>query len=211
MVKEEYYDFLKKQKKKELASREKRFFEIDNESEVMTNYPGRETYLKRVNNTEVRRFHRSKVLTSILLNEPSLVFDFRFTSMHTRIEHVKSLYRQYINVLSANRTSELPFQIYFCNYDQNTEFHKRYSQHLEYDSNLIFETEKNYLDIFPKNQLVYLSRDAKIKMTRYDPDKVYVVGSIIDVGDDRFKYCSYSQAKKDGIRCERLPLDDHIK
>lgn len=211
MVKEEYYAFQKEQKKLEREKRVKRIVDNDNESDVITNYPGKDTYLKRVNNTEIRRFHRSKVLTSILTDEPSVVFDFRFTSMHTRIEHIKSLYRQYINILSANRTSEFPFQIHFCNYDPKTEFHERYGKFLEYDSNLIFETQKNYLDIFPKNKLVYLSRDAKFKMTRYDPDKVYIIGSIIDVGDDRFKYCSYSQAKKDGIKCERLPIDDHVK
>ena len=211
MVKEEYYAFLKEQKRQEKEKREKRVLDLENHPEVITNYPGRDTYLKRINNTELRRFHRSKVLSSILTDEPSIVFDFRFTSMHTRIEQIKSLYRQYINIISANRISELPFQIHFCNYDLDTEFHKRYGNFLEYDSNLIFETQKSYLDIFPKNKLVYLSRDAKYKMTKYDPDKVYIVGSIIDIGDDRFKFSSYSQAKKDGIRCERLPLDDHVK
>lgn len=211
MVKEEYYAFLKEQKRQEREKREKKNTDTDNLSEVITNYPGRDTYLKRINNTELRRFYRSKVLSSILNDEPSIVFDFRFTSMHTRIEHIKSLYRQYINIISYNRTSEIPFQVHFCNYDFDTEFHKQYGISLEYDTNLIFETPKNYLDIFPKNKLVYLSRDAKYKMTKYDPDKVYIVGSIIDVGDDRFKFCSYSQAKKDGIRCERLPLDDHVK
>lgn len=131
--------------------------------------------------------------------------------MHTRIELVKSLYRQYIEIISSNRNSPNPFQIHFCNYDYSTEFHTKYSPFLEYDANLIFETPKNYTEIFPKDKLVYLSRDAKVKMVKYDPEKVYIVGSMIDFGNDKFKYCSYSQAKKEGIRCERLPLDDYVK
>lgn len=131
--------------------------------------------------------------------------------MHTRIEHVKSLYRQYIEIISLNRSSPEPFQIHLCNYDYNSEFHQKYGQFLELDLNLIFETPKSYMDIFPKEKLVYLSKEAKTKMSHYDPEKVYIIGSMIDMGDDKFKYYSYSQAKKDGLRCERLPLDDHVK
>ncbi|CAF0819498.1 unnamed protein product [Brachionus calyciflorus] len=205
LVKEEFYAYQKEQKKLEKLKR------AEIEDKENNSYTGTQTYLKPVGNSEIKDFNRKKVLSSIITNEPSIVFDFRYLSLHTRIEHKKSIYRQFIEIINENRSSKLPFQIHFCNYDSNSDFHQRYAHFLEFDKNLINDTPKSYLDIFPKNKLVYLSRDAKVKMTSYDPDNVYIIGSIIDTGDDKFKYVSYSQAKKDGIRCERLPLDDYVK
>ena len=48
-------------------------------------------------------------------------------------------------------------------------------------------------------------------MRRYDPERVYIIGNIIDSGDKSDSYASYTQAKKDGIECMRLPIDENIK
>ena len=79
------------------------------------------------------------------------------------------------------------------------------------DTNLVQRTSQSYTDIFPKNKLVYLSKDSKRVMTEYDPEKVYIIGNIIDTACEDDAYASYTQARKDGIECLRLPIDENIK
>jgi hypothetical protein len=51
-----------------------------------------------------------------------------------------------VEIVHANRLAAEPFQIHFCNYNKDGPFHKAYSTQISYDENLIFETEKSYLD-----------------------------------------------------------------
>ncbi len=81
------------------------------------------------------------------------------------------------------------------------------------DANLIFETPKSYLDVFPKKDLVYLSKDADKKMNCFDPNKVYIIGCTISSGapTDQYLYASYDQAKREGIECLRFPIEKHFQ
>lgn len=40
--------------------------------------------------------------------------------------------------------------------------------------------KESYLDIFPKEQLVYLTPHCREEMTNYDPDIVYIIGGMVD-------------------------------
>lgn len=40
--------------------------------------------------------------------------------------------------------------------------------------------EKSYLNVFPKNQLVYLTPHSPEVMTNYDHDAIYIIGGIVD-------------------------------
>jgi hypothetical protein len=145
-------------------------------------------------------------------DDPKIVFDFRFLPKHTREDKVTSVYRQMIDIIWHNReVARSPTQILFCNYQTDAKFHQKFGKCLNMDSNLILESEKSYLDLFPRENLVYLSRDAKTVMKAYDPEKIYIVGSIIDDGRDTFKYSSLNQAQMDGIACERMPLERYVK
>ena len=45
-------------------------------------------------------------------------------------------------------------------------------------------TEKHQTELFPKERLVYLSPDSKNDLMEFDDDDIYVIGGIIDKGDD---------------------------
>lgn len=208
LVKEDHYKELREQKRLRTEERRKANAErVFQEGVPRTNYTGHFSFLNRLDESSFRRTYQSRVLTSILTNEPSVVFDFQFVHKHTRLERIKSLYRQFIEIVGVNRESERPFQIHCCNYDYESEFNKTYNKFLGFDTNLIMETPKSYLDVFDREKLVYLSADSRHKMTYYDPDKVYIIGAMIDMGPNDFEYHSYGQAKKDGIACQRLPLE----
>ncbi len=111
----------------------------------------------------------------------------------------------------ANIKENKSFQVHFCNYTRNSEFHDRFGSNLRLNYNHIIDTPRSYMDVFPKEKLVYLSPNATIPMTDYDPNKVYIIGSIIDYDWKKFEMATLKQAKLDGIACECLPIDQNIK
>lgn len=40
--------------------------------------------------------------------------------------------------------------------------------------------EQSYLDLFPKNQLVYLTPNCREELQVYDHDTIYIIGAIVD-------------------------------
>lgn len=210
LVKEDYYERQREHRRKLIEERRKEIAKRRQEllpDEPPSNYPGHFTFMSRINNDDFRLFYQQRVLASIRTKEPSVVIDFRYADLHTRVENLKSLYRQMIEIISINRVFPIPFQIHFCNYNHNSEFHQKYGDWLSLDNNLIMETPKSYTEIFNPSQVVYLSKDASKRMTAYDPNKVYVIGAIVDKNAADFELFSYAQAKKDNVDCQRLPID----
>jgi Trm5-related predicted tRNA methylase len=149
---------------------------------------------------------RKKFFTSLVTQEPSVVFDFRFMKYYTKLDTVNELIYNMGKVISANMNTKRPFNLHICNFDRQGQFSDKYQFNLGFDDNLIYETSQSYIDKFPKEKLIYLSENGDEEMREYDPDKVYIIGAMVDTKD--FSQVSWSrmQAIKDGIRSERLPL-----
>jgi ribonuclease P protein 1 len=159
-----------------------------------------------------KEMKRAKLYTSYMCKSPNVVIDFQFENkFDQRTELVKSLYRQITDIVKENREAADPLNIHFCNYNYDREYHQKYSSIVNYDANFIFETPNSYLDLFPKEKLIYLTRDAKRVMHSYDPNRIYIIGAIIDNKTDLCRFATYAQAKKEGIATESLPLDHYIE
>lgn len=55
----------------------------------------------------------------------------------------------------------------------------------------------SYMDVFPRNRLVYLSPDAKESLKTYNHDDIYIVGAYLDKSS-LHNPVSYQKATKDG-------------
>ena len=213
MIKKQYYNKKKLLRRQEMdrlhEENLKRADEIGDS--YRTNYPGHFSFV-RFSGQAHKEFSRNKLLSAFINQNPSVVFDFRFEhTFDSRDELVKSLYRQIIDVISQNAKAKEPLNLHFCNYNFDRRFNQKYQSCLGFDENLIFETPKSYLDVFPKQKLVYLTRDAKRVMRTFDPNKVYIIGAMVDTKSDAGRLASYAQAKKEGIETECLPLDNFVE
>jgi ribonuclease P protein 1 len=220
LKKQEFYaaeDEIKRQRqiqiKEENAKKFKDLKSGGDSNRVLTNYPGQNSFLRRVSESYQKQHYRNRVCSAFINKNPSIVLDFRYSDMHTRREYISSMVKQIDELIGFNREqSHSPFNMHFCNYKYDSKFHQLYGKMLSLDANMIFETEKSYVDIFPRNDLIYLSPNAKYEMQEYDPSKVYIIGSIVDSAQTAtFKYSSVNQAKIDEIRSERLPIDRYMK
>ncbi len=207
--KESYFEI--KKLKQESLKKSKEEFQKSQDFSYETNYPGHRTFIKRFNQSDFRELYRSRLLSSIVNGSPSVVLDFRYEKDMRRNEIQKSLYRQLIETIAYNRTTPDPFVLHFCNFCKQSEFNKMFSASLGVDENLIMDTNQSYLDVFPREKLIYLSNDSPNVMRHFDPNKVYIVGALVDRNSNDFKYASYSQAKSDKIHSLKLPIDQHVK
>ena len=64
-------------------------------------------------------------------------------------------------------------------------------------------TEQSYLDIFPKENIVYLSPDSRNEL-KWDDEDVYVIGGLVDI--DVKSNASLGKAKREGVRHAHLPM-----
>merc|ERR1712146_447220 len=68
--------------------------------------------------------------------------------------------------------------------------------------------EKSVFDVFPAQNLVYLSPDSPNVLETVENDIIYVIGGIVDRTVS--KGTSLNRAKEYGIRTAKLPLKEHI-
>lgn len=204
-------------KKKVLERKQKTHSELDIKKQLgqpITNYPGYTSYLKIVNTDQISYFYQNKLLSSIRNDAPKIVFDFRYELQ--RENNISSLFKQLSHAIGSNLKVKEPFQLFYCNFNYESKFNQKFgtktqSGENQFNNNFINHTFKSYMDLFPKNRLVYLSNDARSEMTKFDHEKIYIIGAIVDKSTENLEYASYSQALKDGIRCERLPIESYVQ
>lgn len=56
----------------------------------------------------------------------------------------------------------------------------------------LWSLTRSYLDIFPKEDLVYLTSDSPNELERFDPTKAYIIGGIVD--RNRLKGATFQKA-----------------
>ena len=125
---------------------------------------------------------------------------------------LKSLiFREFQSAIMHARQCPEPLNLHFTNYQaKNQKVDKLMHQSLP----LVMKgetpevvTDKCYTDLFPKENLVYLSPDSKQRL-QYNPDDIYIIGGIVDTSIK--SNMSLSHAKMKGIRHARLPMRETI-
>lgn len=138
----------------------------------------------------------------------TLVFDLDYEEEMTRREVINAA-DQLQEVYAVNRLSPDPFNLVFCGLKGEHYRNQLYKAmpHLDKPNCLITVSEKSYLDMFPKEKLVYLTPDARQPL-RYSDDAIYIIGGMVDLGTQQ-PY-SLARAKRQGITFARLPLDEYL-
>lgn len=76
-----------------------------------------------------------------------------------------------------------PYDLHLCNINQEGHFFKCLHRNIPTMSEPWFPLnvhEKSYLDIFPRDQLVYLTPHCREELNEYNHDAVYILGGIVD-------------------------------
>lgn len=139
------------------------------------------TLFMRIYTTTIQRFYNGKLIQSMMF-DPKIVFDCSYENNMTQRE-IHNCAKQLCIAFAKNRTHVNPLCLYFCNFNQEGLLKQYLHQNIPPLLNDDFPAEitsQSYLDIFPKDQLVYLTPHCRINMTEYDPDMVYIIGALVD-------------------------------
>uniref|UniRef100_A0A674BV46 tRNA methyltransferase 10 homolog C n=1 Tax=Salmo trutta TaxID=8032 RepID=A0A674BV46_SALTR len=120
-----------------------------------------------------------------------LVFDMSYEQQMTRRE-VENTVSQLMEVEGWNRRALV----------------KRYGAEA-WERLLVTSTERRHVDLFPRDDLVYLTADSPNVLRTFDNSKVYIVGSMVDRSIQ--SGLSLANAKRLKLNTARLPLDDFLQ
>lgn len=146
---------------------------------------------------------------AMMFDQP-LVFDMSYESNMSRRE-IENTVSQLMEVEGWNRRATEPFHLHFCNLQPDgaykQELVKRYGAE-SWNRLLITSTDQQHVDVFPHEQLVYLTADSPNVLRTYDHSKVYIIGALVDRSIQ--SGLSLANAKRLKLATARLPLDEFL-
>ncbi|XP_011641938.1 mitochondrial ribonuclease P protein 1 homolog [Pogonomyrmex barbatus] len=168
------------------------------------------TLFMRIYESTINRFYNGKLIQNIMF-EPKIVFDCGYDDYMNQRE-IHNCAKQISIAFADNRIHVNPLCLYLCNFNYNGLLKQYLHQNIPTllnDDFPVVITSQSYLDIFPKNQLVYLTPHCRTELTEYDPDMTYIIGAYIDKADSQ--PLSLAKAKKEGICMAKFPIDKYLK
>lgn len=86
--------------------------------------------------------------------------------------------KQILRVYTENRRAAAPMQLHLTSFkDRNKQEMERHNGYQHWDINF---HEDHYLDVFPKEKLIYLTSDSENVIHQLEDDKVYIIGGLVD-------------------------------
>ncbi|XP_055608252.1 mitochondrial ribonuclease P protein 1 homolog [Uranotaenia lowii] len=200
----------KEQRKVEVAKRREELDKANADNDHIIYGLFHNTMFLRIYDTAIDHFHNNKLIQAMRFGQ-NLVFDCSYDEYMNEKE-MKNTAKQLMLCFAINRMHNEPFNIHHCNVNFNKTTMKALQKHLVQIHEPHFPinvSEKSYLDLFPKERLVYLTPHCKNDLECFDPDDVYIVGAMVDKTSQ--EAISLGKAKKQGLRMARLPLDQYFQ
>lgn len=160
-------------------------------------------YLKSLN-----KIYRHNFVHAQLFGQ-KLVVDLGYED-HMCNSEIKNTVEQIRYAYSALKVDREPFHLHFCNADPRGVLAgklKLAMPLLDKPKPLIEVAEKSYLEMFPKDKLVYLVPNCGVDL-KYDHDDVYVIGGFVDRHGQG--PISMAKANREGIRKAQFPINKYL-
>ncbi|GFG39653.1 hypothetical protein Cfor_02960 [Coptotermes formosanus] len=170
---------------------------------------GHNTMLLRVYDSTINHFYNSKLIQAMQFGQ-KLVLDCSYDS-HMTVREAMNCGKQLTYTFSDNRSHDSPFDLYLCNARREGNTMKQFVKSIPtlYDPDFpINITEKHYLELFPKENIVYLTPHCREEMREFDHDAIYIIGAMVDKAND--EPLSLAKAKREGLKMAKLPLDRYL-
>ncbi|XP_032666299.1 mitochondrial ribonuclease P protein 1 homolog [Odontomachus brunneus] len=167
------------------------------------------TMFMRIYPHTISHYYNSKLIWNMMF-EPKIVFDCGYEDYMNRREN-HNCAKQLTLAFSVNRNHNNPMSLNFCNLKKESllsHYFQRFMPNLFDQDFPAIVTSQSYLDLFPKDQLVYLTPHCKTDLVEYDPDMVYIIGAMVDKVNPR--PLSLAKAKKEGLRMAKLPIEKYL-
>lgn len=146
-----------------------------------------------------------KEMTEKLKDCPPIIIDCSFEAV-SEPKEITSLVNQLTQILGSNKYLEQPLNLIVTGVGPKTMDHIK---DRDGDKWLMDIRQEDYLSIYPKEQLVYLSGDAEEEVETIEEGKIYIIGGLVD--HNRLKNITLEKAKKQGIKLQRFKIEGNVK
>lgn len=150
-----------------------------------------------------------RAANAMIFGQP-LVFDMSYDANMSRRE-MENTVSQMLKVEGLNRRATDPFHLHFCNVQPDGPYQKELLKQYgaqTWEHLLITSTKQQHVELFPREQLVYLTADSPNVLRTFDSSKVYIVGALVDRSP--MSNLSLANAKRLKLATARLPLDEFL-
>ena len=164
----------RRQKNLERKEREKK--EREESDHIIYGFAGSTIFL-RVYDTTINMHYNNSLIQAMKFGQ-KLVIDCGYEEHMNNIES-KNCGKQLMLMFAENRLHKDPYDLYFCNANPEYRAIKHFQKHVPtlYEPDFpVNITEKHYLDLFPKEKLVYLTPHCNNELKEYDHDAIYIIG-----------------------------------
>ncbi|XP_030761880.1 tRNA methyltransferase 10 homolog A-like [Sitophilus oryzae] len=136
----------------------------------------------------------------------SICIDLSWSDLMTDKDMNKAI-KQVIRIYAENRRAKAPMQLHLTTFvGKNKEVIRKHGGSEKWDVNF---HESHYMDIFPKDRLIYLTSDSTNVIQKLEDDKVYIIGGLVD--HNAHKGICYKKAVEEGISHGQLPIGEYFK
>ncbi|CAD0194878.1 unnamed protein product [Chrysodeixis includens] len=181
----------------------------ENEDDLLYGIQHQSLFL-RIRDQSINQFDNYRALQAMIYGQ-SVVIDCSYENYMVHKETVNAA-KQLTLVFGDNRLHKNPFNLHLCNVNLKSTFMKQLQKNIPSLDEPWFPMNihtQSYLDIFPKEKLVYLTPHCREELTEFDHDAVYIVGCMVDKVNN--EPLSLAKAKRDGIKMAKLPLDRYLE
>lgn len=139
----------------------------------------RNSMFHRIYEKQINSFYNYR-LCEAMLHGQDILIDCSYEG-HMSLKEQTNCAKQLLLMWSYNRTHKDPFNIIFCNVNKEGKVFKCLSKTMPTIDEPTFPlnyTQKSYLELYPKEKLVYLTPHCKEPLKEYNHDDVYIIGNI---------------------------------
>ncbi|XP_028661682.1 tRNA methyltransferase 10 homolog B [Erpetoichthys calabaricus] len=109
----------------------------------------------------------------------------------------------------SNKKATNPFHLYLTDFSEDSLLYKECVRMNDGFLNYVMErTEENCLKIFPPECVIYLTPDSENALEYVDPEKVYILGGLVD--ESVQKSLTYEKAQEYQLCTARLPVEEYM-
>ncbi|KRT78444.1 hypothetical protein AMK59_8009 [Oryctes borbonicus] len=136
----------------------------------------------------------------------SVVIDLSFDDLMIDKDMGKVI-KQILRIYTENRRSPTPMQLYITNFNGRSK--SEMEKHNGYEHWDMHFRSEDYLEIFPKDKLIYLSSESDNIISELYQDKVYIIGGLVD--HNSHKGLCHRKAIEQGIQHGQLPIGEFFR
>ncbi|XP_074604706.1 uncharacterized protein LOC141858004 [Brevipalpus obovatus] len=150
-----------------------------------------------------KKFSMSRIVHGYLDEYPRIVLDFDYED-HMTVKQLTTLGKEVKASVAKVMKMERNASLYFCNFKPDCNTAKFLRSDWRSDLAFVWNSHQSYLDIFPKENLVYLTAHTD-NIIEFNKEDIYIIGAMVDIGTK--EPLSAIKAEKEGLRMAKLPIE----